>query len=78
LDLDNKSFKLGVLKTYIPKFEKLLVTKFIKYLVDWKHQLFNPRLKDVKGFWGYSSVLVSFVGTVGVFNFDYLLFHYFL
>jgi len=50
LKLEDESFELGVLTTYIPELEVLLDTKLLKYSVDWKHQPFNPRLKDVESF----------------------------
>jgi hypothetical protein len=50
LKLEDESFELGVLKTYIPELKVFLNTKLLKYSVDWKHRPFNPRLKDVENF----------------------------
>jgi hypothetical protein len=34
LELEDESFELGVLKTYIPELKKLLDTKFLQHSVD--------------------------------------------
>lgn len=51
LKLKDKSFKLSILTTYIPELEVLLNTKLFKYLVNWKYQPFNFKLKDIKSFY---------------------------
>jgi hypothetical protein len=50
LELADESFELGVLKTYIPKLENLLHTKFIQYSVDLEHRPFDPSFEDVQSF----------------------------
>jgi len=50
-ELEDQSFELGVLTTYITELGTLLDTTFLgKYSIDWEHQPFDPRLKDVKNF----------------------------
>ena len=50
LELEDESFELGILKTYIPELKKLLDTKFLQHSVDWEYRPFDPSLKDVKSF----------------------------
>jgi hypothetical protein len=50
LELEDKSFELGVFKEYIPELKKFLDRTFIQYSVDWEYRPFDPSFQDLQSF----------------------------
>jgi hypothetical protein len=50
LELQDESFELAVLTTYIPRLKVLLGTLFLDYSVDWEHRPFDPSVTAVESF----------------------------
>jgi len=50
LELQDESFELAVLTTYIPKLKVLLGTLFLDYSVDWEHRPFDPSVTAMESF----------------------------
>jgi hypothetical protein len=61
LELEDGSFELGVLETYILELKELLNRELIQYSVDWKYQPFNPSFEAVQSFLARQRMIYLFL-----------------